>query len=179
MIDLSLLRALADQWPAPCTLKTVLVTSPAVATDFTLTPPGGSIWLLQSLSARIVTDANAANRQAALTLTDGTTTIYSVPPVVNITAGLTTDVVWLPGLEYASSAITGNKLAVGLPDIALPAGYALGPVTTNIQAGDQWSRIVAAVVEVWTGDIAREQTLVQTIADRVEALAEYVLPDNG
>jgi hypothetical protein len=171
-VDLKLLRELAEDWPSPVTLRTIVSASPAVATDFTITTPGESVWMLVALEATLTADANVANRHPDLTVTDGTNPIWRIPPGVSVTASQTAAISWVPSLGYTSATLLGNRLAVGIPDLILQSGWTVGPTGSNLQAGDQWSAITTTVVEVFHGHVEHERSIADQIRDRADAFAE-------
>lgn len=170
------LRQIASDEATDPVLKVIGKTAPAVATDFTYTVPGESVWQLVAVTAKLVTDGTGANRTPSFTVTDGTATLFQLPIGVAITATLTTQVSWIYGSAFTNTSLTGAKLGVALPKLLLPAGFTFGPVTTNIQAGDQWSIINATVYEVFRGDIEHERAIQARILDRLIAVADLLDP---
>lgn len=173
-MDAKLLEWLAEDWPAPVVFRTTAPANPAVATDWTVQAPGEGTWWVTSVVATLVTDANVANRHPDLTLTDGTNTLWRIPPGALITASLTTVISWVPGLGYASPAIVGNRLVIGTGEIVMVPGWTIGTTGSTLQAGDQWGPIVVNAIEVFTGHRERERTLEDSIRDKAEALAGLI-----
>lgn len=174
-MDAKLLRWLAEDWPAPAVYRTVRPADPAVATDWTITAPGESTWVVVGITATLVTDANVANRHPDLTLTDGSTTLWRLPAGAVITAGITTIISWLPMLGYASPAILGNRLTVGTPEVCMVPGWTIGTTGSALQAGDQWSSVALTAVEVFSGHVERERAIADSIRDEAEAIAGLIM----
>lgn len=169
-VNLGLLREIADDWPAAAVARTFPVAQPNVGTDWTVTVPGESVWGVVSIAATLVTSAVAASRVPTLRVTDGVSTLMRFGCPVNITTGLTTLVSWVAELGYASSAINGATVNIGLPPIIVPAGSVIAVTTTAIDAGDQWSAINLNIVEVYHGHLEAERERLTSFMDRLEAL---------
>lgn len=174
----SVLRALAEDWPAPFVYRTVPVTQPAVATGFSVVTPGEGTWGLVALTAKLTTDGNAANRSAVLNVSDGTTTLWSIEPGAVQTATLGVTYSWVPGYAAFPTSIVGNALVVPMGPTYLAPGMTLSVVTANLQVGDQWSLISATVIECLTGHVERERAIEDAIRDRYEAVAELLSGGN-
>jgi hypothetical protein len=121
----------------PGAIRALAGTDPAANTEIQETVPAGARWRVLSLRAALVTDANAANREVAITFDDGTTVYAEAHSGVNHAASLTR--------QYAASrggvrgaASTGTGILIAIPELVLPAGHRLGTNTTNRQAGDNW-----------------------------------------
>jgi len=171
----SVLRALAEDWPAPFVYRTVQVAQPAVNTDFAIVTPGEGTWGLVAVTAKLVADANPANRSVVLNVSDGTTTLWSIEPGSVQTAGTTTTYSWVPGYAAFPTAIVGNVLVVPMGPTYLAPGMTLSVATANRQVGDQWSAISATVIECLTGHVERERAIEDAIADRAEAIADLLM----
>lgn len=173
-MDTRLLRAIAEDWPAPVVYRSVSVLAPAVATDWVATVPGESVWGIVGIVATLVCDANVANRHPDLTVTDGTAALYRVTAPFAITANATAVLSWVPGLGYANTALLGNRATIGTPELALPSGFTIGPSGSGLQAGDQWSAITVTVVEVFHGHVEHERTLADSFRNEADALAGVI-----
>lgn len=122
-------------------------TDRAVNTEWTETVPSGKVWRLIAIRATLVTDGNAADRRVAVTITDGTNIVFKSTDESEQTASLTH--------AYNITKQTGHAVAsldhyLPLPvadAFLLPAGFVIASVTTNIQAGDNWSAPVFMVEE--------------------------------
>lgn len=133
-------------------LELVDIADPAVAIDWTYTPQGGSWEELVYLHARLVTDANAANRTPTLTVADQRTrAVYEAPVIAAQAASLTIDYSWARDLGTTYPVI-GGKVALALPRIILRPGWTVSVVTGAVQAGDQWSAVRATVLRYRDAD---------------------------
>jgi len=131
----SLIMASADGAGA---LRSLTGTDPAANVEISETVPTNARWRLLALIATLVTDANVANRDAALTIDDGTTVVGRFPSGQNIPASLTTRYVWTSG--GSRFAIASDRTVVTpIPDIWLADGFRLKTVTTALQATDNWT----------------------------------------
>ncbi|HET9247699.1 MAG TPA: hypothetical protein VFO15_17985 [Xanthobacteraceae bacterium] len=170
-MDATILRALAEDWPAPLVYRVVPVTSPAAGANFSFVTPGESTFALVALTATLVTSAAVANRAATLNVSDGTTTLWSVEAGAVQTATSTVRYSWVTEYPAFPTTIVGGALVVPMAPTYLPPGFTIASSVALLDAGDQWSAITATVVEVLTGHVERERTLADTITDRAEALA--------
>ncbi len=129
------------------TMQTVVVPNPAAGADFTLTVPASKRWRLQSLMAQMTTSVAVANRTAVFRMTDGVNETWRQADVAAMTGG---------GFysHTIASGIGGSNNNGGVYGIPLPspcimtAGDTLFSNTLGIQAGDQWSNIIARVEEL-------------------------------
>ena len=119
---------------------------PAANTEFSETVPAGKMWRIQSIRATLVTDANVANRQVSITLTDGTNTFFKSSSTSVQAASLTHGYTFadLPGVVVASGALEHQ---VPVPPMLLPPGTVIASVTTLKQATDNWGAPVFCVEE--------------------------------
>lgn len=131
----------------PGVVRSITGTDPAAAAEISEMVPTGARWRLISVFAVLVTDANAANRDAALTLDDGTTVFARIPGGQNDIAAQTTRFNWtLGGVRFTIAQ--DRTMTPGLPDVYLLAGHRLATVTANIQVGDNWGA-PQLLVEEW------------------------------
>jgi len=126
------------------------VGSPAVGTDWSYTLLTGQYWRLMGLRARLVADATAVTRLAQLEIEPGGFAAILSRPTFTHTASLTCDYV---GGDYGVRTGTGETVSIWVipGDIRLRAGNVVRVVTTNLQAGDQWS-LVSIAAEEWIAD---------------------------
>lgn len=121
----------------PGALRSVTGTDPAANVEISEVVPTNARWRLLAVVATLVTDANVANRDPALTLDDGATVIGRYPAGQNIAASLTTRVVW--AAAGSRFTIAGDRtIVVPIPDVWLADGFRLKTVTTLLQATDNW-----------------------------------------
>jgi hypothetical protein len=123
---------------------------PAANTEWSELVPAGKVWQLLSLTAVLVTDANAANRYVAFGIgADGTSgsmlwTGLDTPQTASKT------VYWsaAPAASPVSSPVNDLLMICPLPgEVILPAGAILESYTTNRQAGDNWGIPKFTVIE--------------------------------
>lgn len=127
------------------------VPSPAAGQEFRLTPQGQGGWLVQSLQFTLATSVAVANRSPLLTLTDGTTPFlrFDVPAVVAASA-----TVRYQAYEGAFPAVgVSGLVTLGWParGVWLPQGYSLQSATALLDVADQYSGIIAYVLEIPSG----------------------------
>lgn len=129
------------------TWRTLKVDNPLVATDWVLTAPGPTWLRVISVAARLVADANVANRRVTVIGDDRTTPWFIQNVTLDVTAGQTVD---FCGHTTGSPSSGGNVITFPLPHngLMLMPGHRLRVSTANIQVGDQWSNILALVDEV-------------------------------
>jgi hypothetical protein len=132
---------------APGALRSLTGTNPAANTEISETVPTGARWRLVSFRAALVTDANAANREVALTFDDGTNVYMEAHAGVNQAASLTRQYTASIGAVRGAAA-TGTGILIALPEVVLPAGHRIRTSTTNRQATDDWSA-PQYLVEEW------------------------------
>ena len=131
----------------PGALRSLLGTDPAANVEIAETVPTGARWRLLSLRAALVTDANAANREVAITFDDGTTVYAEAHSGVNQAASLTRQYTATPG-GVRGAAATGTGILIAIPNLLLPAAHRIATSTTNRQAGDNWGA-PQLLVEEW------------------------------
>ena len=173
-MDPRILRAMADDWPAPFVYRTVSAPTPAAGTNWTFTVPGESVWGLVAITAKLVTSAVVANRAAVLNVSDGTTVLYQIAPGAVQAASLTTTYSWLPELATFDNTITGGALNVAMPPTYLASGQVLSSATALIDVGDQWSAVSLTVIEVYHGHREHERILAEAIENESDALARIL-----
>jgi len=122
-------------------IKSLVSVAGNVAT--TIRPEQGKRWIVMSLRLHIVADANAANRIARPTITDGTSTMLQlIENTAAIVANETKDVEWLSGQSYGESdGVGGNLLMVGtFPNVLLDYYSSLRLILTIVNglAGDTY-----------------------------------------
>lgn len=122
----------------PGALRSLTGTDPAANVEISETVPTNARWRLLALIATLVTDANVAAREAALTIDDGTAVVGRFPAGQNQAASLTTRYVWASG-GGRFAIVSDRTIVTPIPDIWLPDGFRLKTVTTALQATDNWS----------------------------------------
>lgn len=131
-------------------LRRLTGTDPAANTEISETVPTGARWRLLSMRVALVTDANAANREVAITFDDGTTVYFESAAAANQAASLTRQyTASIVGQRGAAS--TGTGILILLPDVQLLAGHRVRTVTTNRQVGDNYGAPELFVEESFEG----------------------------
>ena len=122
----------------------------AAGVDATFTVPNGVFWDLKSLVGTLTASAGAANRFVGWNLKDQSgTVVYQYNLTAALTANLVGTFTFSEDCTIVPTAFaTTNTLLMPMPRAFIPPGWSFGTVTTNIQAGDQWSS-VAAYVQEW------------------------------
>jgi hypothetical protein len=128
-------------------LRSLTGTNPAANVEISETVPTGARWRVQSLRAALVTDANAANREVAITFDDGTNVYAEAHAGANQAASLTRQYTAAVG-GVRGAAATGTGILIAMPSLILPAGHRIRTSTTNRQAGDDWGA-PQLLVEEW------------------------------
>lgn len=128
-------------------LRSVAGTDPAADTEISETVPTGARWRVLAVSFELVTDANAANREVALVVDDGTTTLFTSPSGFTHTASLTRRYS-AAALGAATAPAQGTDRQILLPDLRLPAAARLRTSTTSRQATDNFGA-PQLLVEEW------------------------------
>ena len=146
--DEKFIEALARMAFMERTLVVRQVASPAAATDFSIIVPGGRVWRPLAVTAQLVTDATVATRSTSLQVTDQTNTVVAIEAFANQAASLTELYSYSVGSVTGAGGAGNQVVTTALPDMALPAGYTIKSVTTNMGAADQWSKIVVWVEEI-------------------------------
>lgn len=131
-----------------------IVKAPTVvaATNWALKAPGGTWWRITSITARFVAAAAVANRVITLRANDQTSTWYAQEASRAVTSGETVDVCAHTGGGNTAAGAVTLGLALPAEGLLLPPGYQLVVVTTNMDAADQWSNVIAQVDEIPSDD---------------------------
>jgi hypothetical protein len=150
--------------------EVVAPATPAAGAGFVYTV--SQYWeVSDSLAFRLVTDANAANRQVTVNVNDGGGVLLASFSAAAVqTAGLTRDYVFLPNLNAPSGPTVGiyyNPWYQGL----LQPGFNITCTVGAVQVGDQISRIRLNQERFVTGE---EGYLLGVIDDTDPRFAELV-----
>lgn len=122
----------------PGALRPIAGADPAAGAEWTITIPTGTRYRLRSVSAVLVTDATAANREVSIVITAGAVVVASVASGVNHVASQTRRYSAFP-TAVRGAAAQSLDLLVPLPYVELRGGDTVTSVTTNLQAGDNWA----------------------------------------
>jgi hypothetical protein len=140
--------------------RIVPVPAPGAGNDWSLTVPGGVTWRLQSLYISFVASAAVATRIPSLRLTDGTTTLFNLPPVIVVPASTGLQFTYLNGIGPYLLTSLSTYAVQPFPDLNLKAGWVLRSITQAIDAGDTWIAGTMLVIEQRdpgpTSDVVRE-----------------------
>lgn len=117
--------------------------APAAGANFSLTTPGRAGWKLLSLTFKLVTDANAANRSVTVDADDGNGKLFASNGMQGVVLASTTALFSFQANRGTSEANVNNQLFVPLLPVIFEGGQKLQINVLNKQAGDQLSNIVA------------------------------------
>jgi len=119
-------------------------TVPAVAVDPTITVPLLEVWELESVEVQLVADANVANRDLQVIITDSTGVEISSGPIdaTSITASQTVTYHLAQYATVPADTTTNHFDAIAKnPKVIVPPGGIIKIVTALLQAGDQYTAI--------------------------------------
>jgi hypothetical protein len=126
--------------------------TPAVASGFTYTNDGLYWEYIDSVSFKIVTDSNAANRAVTLTVKDGTgAALATVPTAAALTASKTGLFSYLENYSAITGATDGPFLGP-MPGVWLQPQFSIVVAIGGVQVGDQLSAIRIYAQRFVTGD---------------------------
>lgn len=135
----------------PGQIRSVNITNPAVATDFSASVPSGARWRPRSIKATLAADANAANRNVQIIVQDASTnSLWYGAQGPNQTANQTKKYNWSANypVEDSTFGSLSSDIRAAFPnDLILGASWSLVSNTSNLQVGDQWSSIYLEVEE--------------------------------
>lgn len=127
------------------------IPAPIAGANWELSPGGQRWWRLVSMVARLVTSAVVANRRVRITATEGGNAYFVAEAHLAQPASTTMDY----AAHNGSPVTAADSLVLPLPlpsgGLLLRPGALLVASVTNLDAGDQWSAIVALVEEVPSG----------------------------
>lgn len=167
-----MLREVARGAPGTLWRRIYNVPAPAAGVDVTFPVPQHRAWRLLGVSARLAASAVAGNRFPTLTLLDSSgVSLGKIASPTAVTATLTNDVSWLPGVG-AATVVAAAYSALTLPEewYMLPAESLT--ITGHTGVADQWSNIRVTVLETNTGDPDYIAAGARRIEDHIESLYE-------
>jgi len=141
----------APAWPGSALLSSkdgagavsqIAGANPAAGAEWTITVPAGVRFVVQAITAVLVADATAANREVAIVFTSGGAIVSQPASGFAHTAGLTKRYSVFPG-NVRGAGPAGQEGLIPMPAITLRAGDTMTSQTTNLQAGDDWDAPVA------------------------------------
>ena len=115
------------------------VADPAVQTNFTFTPAANRLYEIIAISYRLITDGNAASREALLHINPAGVDSFFVPPTSGISAGVTRNLLFGRGVNIG---VTTTTVIGNLPtNIIIDAKSPISSSITLMQVGDQIDQI--------------------------------------
>jgi len=118
-------------------IRSIAGTNPAANTEFSEVVATNSRLLMQSLKARLVTDANAGTREVTVNHGDGSTTISQNVSTTTQIVSLTRDYTWAEGMNPVTPSVSA-VISSPMPKYLLDQAFTFGSQTFNIKAGDDW-----------------------------------------
>lgn len=131
--------------------RVVVIANPAAQGEITITVPGQEIWVVESLAFRLVADATVATRVTSLAVDDGGVEFLRSITGFSHTAGLTMEYCAFRGSGTFGSSDGKTVMPWPSGDVGLSPGMRIKTVTSNLQVGDQFSRIRLLVMAYPTG----------------------------
>jgi hypothetical protein len=113
-------------------------TTPGAGSEINETVPAGVIWQLKTFIYKLTTSATVANRTSHLIIDDGANVLLNSASVIAQVAsnGLT----YNTGDDAFSLTVADNMVWLqSVASLRLLPGYRLRTLTTNLQAGDQYT----------------------------------------
>lgn len=128
--------------------RVVRVASPAAGAEWTRVNDSGRLWWVYAVVFRLTTDANVATRVTGVIARQGDDVWFGSSCAQTQAAGLTRRIGAYNGASAADSSASVNRMGWPADGLWLPPGERLESSTSGLQAGDQYSEIVLAVVEL-------------------------------
>jgi hypothetical protein len=127
-------------------VRAITGTDPAAGVDISETVPTNALWRLISLAATLVTDATVINRSPTIAFDDGASVYFRSELSFFHTA--TNTVLYSASASpiFSTTLVAQAPIAIP-PGILLPPGHRIRTLTTNLQAGDNWSAPVFLIEE--------------------------------
>jgi hypothetical protein len=119
-------------------IVSVTGTTPGAGSEINETVPAGVIWQLKTFIYKLTTSATVANRTSHLIIDDGANVLLNSASVIAQVAsnGLT----YNTGDDAFSLTVADNMVWLqSVASLRLLPGYRLRTLTTNLQAGDQYT----------------------------------------
>lgn len=118
--------------------KRVAGANPAANTEISDTVPAGTYWLLRAVSVQLV-QGITQTPWPSLVIDDGTNILFQAfAGTAAVSASITTQVTWAPGLTPVGSAASTVTLGPLPEGFILPAGYRIRTITTGIGANTDY-----------------------------------------
>lgn len=122
--------------------EVTLGTSPAAGANFALANSGLQDSRLLSVTFKLVTDANAANRYVSVDYNDGNGHLFVRNGIQGAVTAGTTALFSFNSHRTVSEANANNEVFAPLQPALIQSTQSIGINIVNIQAGDQLSQIV-------------------------------------
>lgn len=132
------------------------VADPAAGAEWSVDVPGDDVWLVHTVSFRLVTSGAGGNRLPRLIADDGTIDWLTLAArnQQGVSASRTYTFVEGYGESYAIVDLDTSMLPAG--GVLLQPGWGLRTVTNGIESGDQYSRVRLAITEAGARGLASE-----------------------
>lgn len=131
--------------------RTIPIDQPAVGVDFVITPPGGVIWRVISMVARLVTSAVVANRLGVFVADNTERAWWKGSAGAFETASSTIDYALHTGVSSPSTGGSVFYIPVPVQGLLLRPSNRLRSTVTALDVGDQWANIMLLVEEIPSG----------------------------
>ena len=126
--------------------------NPAEGKDFTITRSESMLWRVISLTATLVTGAEAGNRVPGLQVSDGDgNALMVVGGTQEQATGLTRRVTFAPEVSTDTTIAAGPN-TINIPWLLLLPGYSISTLTNGLLAKDQWTGVT-----LWVEEFEQEQ----------------------
>lgn len=112
-----------------------------VGTDWTITVPVGTVWLIWSVRYVLNTSAVVAQRTSRVQATDGNTPVFMVPPTITVGQNTQETFSYVAGLGVGVNAPPSVGLPLPSPPVPLPGGFTIGSSTVQLDVGDFYSGV--------------------------------------
>lgn len=136
----------------PGVKRAVPVPQPAAGAEWTVNVPGGRQWRIIGGAAQLVASAAVANRRPGLSLGDESTTTARTVSALQVQAGATALLGYLPDSGVTAPAGVDTVGLVPAWDAWIPGGFVISSATPGLQAGDQYSQVSLMIEELYVDD---------------------------
>lgn len=131
----------------PGFIHSQLTTNPAAGAEMIVTVPASTRWGIISDIFALQTSATVANRNVEFLIDDGVNSYWRVTAPVTVPAS-TLQIFSVAAFNYPQGIVATDSVLPMPANLRLIAGHRLRTLTTNLQAGDQYSGLVT-LVEEW------------------------------
>jgi hypothetical protein len=133
---------------SPVQRRYVNIKNPALGADWSVSVPGGKVWLPLAVNFTIVCSATVANRAPQLMFLDGSAFgPYLFQPAYQVVASAASSLFFTAGLGYVNLLSLDGDQSIGIPYVPCMPGWLLTSRTINLQAGDQIQSVTLEVLE--------------------------------